>query len=149
MFAIRLNHVAITVGDMERSLRFYRDQLGMLEQSSHVLEGPDISRMAGKAQVRMHVVRLICPETPDVQIDLQHYLEPKGRQSDSRLGDIANSHICIEVGDLEKAYKELKSAGVRFVSAPVQFDLEAESKIGCVFCLDPDDYILELSEYRR
>ena len=149
MYAIRLDHVAVTVDDMERSLQFYRDQLGMQEESSHDLEGPVISRMAGKERVRMRVVRLVCPETPEVQIDLQQYLEPEGRQSDSRLGDMANSHICIEVGNLDEAYEKLKGAGVSFVSAPVEFDLEAEGKIGCVFFLDPDGYVLELTEYKR
>ncbi|MBI2843671.1 MAG: VOC family protein [Armatimonadetes bacterium] len=149
MFAVRLDHVAITVSDLERSLRFYRDQLGMLEQSDHDLKGPEISQMAGKDKVYMKVVRLTCPETPGVQIDLQQYIEPKGKQSDSKLGDVANSHICIEVGNLDDAYRRLSAAGVQFVSPPVEFDLEAEGKIGCVFFMDPDGYILELTEYRK
>jgi len=149
MVAIKLDHVAITVRDMKRSLRFYRDRLGLREQSRHDLEGPGISRMAGKDRVRMRVVRLICPKTPGVQIDLQQYLAPKGRQSDSRLGDVANSHLCLEVKDLPRVYKKLRAAGVRFVSAPVEFDLEAEGKIRCVFFLDPDGYVLELTEYGK
>lgn len=149
MAAMRLDHVAITVSDLKRSLRFYRDQLGLREQSSHTLEGQTISRMAGKARVRMKVVRLVCPETPEVQIDLQQYLEPKGRQSDSKLGDIANSHLCIEVADIAKMYARLTAAGVQFVSPPVEFDLKAEGKIGCVFFMDPDGYVLELTEYKK
>src|SRR3990167_4468008 len=131
MHAIRLDHVAITVSDMERSLQFYRDRLGLVQQSSHDLDGPVISRMAGKDKVRMKVVRLICPETPKVQIDLQQYLEPRGKQSDSNLGDVANSHVSIEVKDIDKAYAELKAKGVGFFSPPVEFDLEAEGKILC------------------
>ena len=149
MVAIRLDHVAITVSDMERSLKFYRDVLGLREDSSHDLEGEIISRMAGKDKVRMKVVRLICPETPDIKIDLQQYLEPKGKQSDSNLGDVANGHVCIEVNDITKAYADLKEKGVQFVSEPVIFDLEAEGKIGCVFFTDPDGYVLELTEYQN
>lgn len=149
MYAIRLDHIAITVSDMERSLRFYRDRLGLVQQSSHDLDGPIISRMAGKDKVQMKVVRLVCPQTPKVQIDLQQYLEPIGKQSESDLGDVANSHICIEVSDISKAYADLKAKGVKFVSPPVEFDLKAEGKIGCVFFKDPDGYILELTEYRE
>ena len=103
--------------------------------------------MAGKDVVRMRVVRLICPDTPGIQVDLQQYLEPKGKLSDSKLGDVANSHFCVEVNDIQKAYEELKAKGVEFVSEPVEFDLEHEGKIGCVFFLDPDGYVLELTEY--
>ena len=149
MFAIRLDHVAITVSDMNRSLQFYRDQLGLVQQSSHDLEGPVISRMAGKGKVRMKVVRLVCPQTTEIQIDLQQYLEPTGKRSDSELGDVANSHVSIEVEDIDKAYTELKARGVEFFSPPVEFDLEAEGKILCVFFKDPDGYVLELTEYRK
>jgi len=147
MFATKLDHLAVTVRDMDRSLKFYCDLLGLKPESSHDLEGETISRMAGKEVVRMKVVRLICPETPGVQVDLQQYLEPEGKLADSQLGDIANSHFCVEVNDLRKAYEVLKSNGVEFVSEPVEFDLEHEGTIGCVFFFDPDGYVLELTEY--
>jgi glyoxylase I family protein len=147
MFATKFDHVAVTVSDMERSLKFYCELLGLERESEHDLEGETISKMAGKDTVRMRVVRLLCPDTPGIQIDLQQYLEPKGKLSDSKLGDIANSHFCVEVNDIQKAYEELKAKGVEFVSEPVGFALEHEGKISCVFFLDPDGYVLELTEY--
>ena len=149
MLAIRLDHVAVTVSNMERSLQFYRDQLGLVVQGSHDLEGSTVSVMAGKDKVRMKVVTLACPQNSDVRIDLQQYIEPEGKQSDSLLGDIANSHICIEVQDIDEAYRKLKGNGVEFVSAPVVFDLGVNGKVSCVFFMDPDRYILELVEYRK
>ena len=149
MATIRLDHLAVTVSDMDRSLHFYQDLLGMTQVASHDLEGETISRMAGKANVRLKVVRLVCPETPNIQIDLQQYLEPKGKMSDSQLGDVANSHFCVEVENIQKSYKDLKAAGVEFVSDPVEFDLAEEGKIGCVFFKDPDGYVLELVGYHQ
>ena len=149
MFATKFDHVAVTVSDMDRSLGFYCDLLGMKRASDHDLEGETISRMAGKERVRMRVVRLVCPETPGIHIDLQQYLEPQGKVSDSKLGDVANSHFCVEVDDLQGAFARLKDQGVEFVSEPVQFDLEHEGKLGCVFFLDPDGYVLELTEYPK
>ena len=35
MIALRLDHLAVTVSDMERSLRFYRDLLGLREVNRH------------------------------------------------------------------------------------------------------------------
>ena len=54
MFAIKLDHLAVTVSDMERSLDFYCNLLGLKTESSHDLEGETISKMAGKEEVRSH-----------------------------------------------------------------------------------------------
>jgi catechol 2,3-dioxygenase-like lactoylglutathione lyase family enzyme len=53
-----LDHIAVTVSDMDRSLHFYRDLLGLREVERHLLEGETISKMAGKPGVVMQVVRL-------------------------------------------------------------------------------------------
>ncbi len=67
MFATRFDHVAVTVSDMDRSLKFYCELLGLKQDGSHDLEGETISRMAGKQRVVMKVVRLVCPEWPQGQ----------------------------------------------------------------------------------
>ncbi len=149
MIARKLDHVAVTVRDMERSLEFYCGLLGLERRGEHLLEGSEISQMVGKPTVRMNVVRLVCPETPDIQIDLQQYLKPPGKQSDSELGDVANSHICFEVDDVAKTVSDLKAKGVEFFSEPVQFDIEGEGIMRVVFFKDPDNYVLELMGYNQ
>ena len=59
-----LDHIAVTVSDLDRSLRFYTDTLGFTEVERHRLEGETISAMAGKPEVVMQVVRLKPPEGP-------------------------------------------------------------------------------------
>ena len=39
MFATRCDHVAVTVSDLDRSLAFYCDLLGMQRASEHDLQG--------------------------------------------------------------------------------------------------------------
>lgn len=133
MKVTRLNHAAITVSDIDRSLAFYRDVLGLREVARHRLEDEPISTMVGKPGVILEVVRLVSPETPEIQIDLQQYIAPPGGIADSRLGDVRNSHLAFEVADLGEAYERWSAAGVRFVSAPVAFDLGEEGAIRVVF----------------
>ena len=140
-----LDHVSVTVSDMERSLAFYCDLLGLKEVERHRLEGETISKMAGKPDVIMEVVRLEAPETPGVMLDLQQYVTPKGRMSDAQLGDIAHSHFCFGVPDVWTAYQDLKAKGIEFVSEPVSFDLEW-GIVYVVFFKDPDGFILELMQ---
>ena len=140
-----LDHVAVTVSDMERSLAFYCDLLGLKEVERHHLEGEVISKMAGKPDVIMEVVRLEAPETPGVLLDLQQYVAPEGKVSEAQLGDVAHSHFCFGVPDVWAAYEELTAKGVEFVSEPVSFDLEW-GIVYVVFFKDPDGFILELMQ---
>ena len=141
-----LDHISVTVSDLDRSLAFYRDLLGLEEVERHRLEGEGISTMAGKPSVIMQVVRLRAPGTPGVLIDLQQYIVPKGEVSDAKLGDVGHSHICVGVPDVWAAYRELTEQGVEFISEPVRFDLDF-GVVYVVFFKDPDGYILELMQY--
>ena len=140
-----LDHVSVTVSDMDRSLAFYRDMLGLKEVERHRLEGEGISKMAGKDNVVMQVVRLVAPETEGIEIDLQQYLEPEGRVSDVKLGDVRHSHICFGVPNMAQAYEDLSAKGVNFISEPVSFDL-GWAIVHVVFFEDPDGYVLELMQ---
>lgn len=143
-----LDHVSVTVTDLERSLAFYRDLLGLEEIERHRLDGEAISTMAGKPEVVMEVVRLRVPAMPNVLIDLQQYRQPPGSQSDAQLGDVGHVHICFAVGDIEAACRELRVQGVQLVSDPVSFAL-ASGSLKVVFLKDPDGFVLELVEYPR
>jgi glyoxylase I family protein len=141
-----LDHVSITVSDLERSLGFYRDLLGLREVERHRLEGEGISTMAGKEGVVMQVVRLAAPQTAGILLDLQQYLAPRGSTSDASLGDVGHSHVCFGIDDIDGACAELRGRGVELVSDPVSFELET-GVLKVVFLKDPDGNVLELVEY--
>ena len=138
-----LDHISLTVSDMDRSLAFYCDLLGMKEVERHRLEGETISKMCGKPEVVMQVIRLEAPDTPGIELDLQQYVVPVGSVSTAQLGDVAHSHFCFGVPDVWASYNELKSKGVEFISEPVSFDL-GWAIVHVVFFKDPDGFILEL-----
>lgn len=138
-----LDHISVTVSDMDRSLAFYRDLLGLQEVERHRLEGETISTMAGKPNVVMQVVRLAAPDTPNILLDLQQYLSPEGKVSNAKLGDVGHAHFCFGVRNLDEAYTELSGKGVEFISKPVQFDL-GWAVLDVVFLKDPDGFVLEL-----
>ena len=148
-FVTKLDHIAVTVSSLERSLPFYTEVLGLKEIERHRLEGATISTMAGKPRVIMQVVRLASPDTPEVLVDLQQYLEPKGDVSNAALGMANHSHFCFGVKNMDAAYQQLSAKGVEFVSAPVTFDLGEDWDYGAlkvVFFKDPDGFVLELVE---
>ncbi|HEY3613539.1 MAG TPA: VOC family protein [Gaiellales bacterium] len=140
------DHVAITVSDLDRSLAFYRDALGLQEVERHRLEGEGISAMAGKPGVVMDVVRLTTGNPAAILVDLQQYVQPEGPTSTAELGDVAHTHVCFVVNDIEAACAELRGRGVTLVSDPVSFELES-GRLRVVFVKDPDGAVIELVEY--
>lgn len=144
-----IDHVAVTVSDLELSLAFYIELLGFAEVERHRLEGATISTMAGKQDVIMQVVRLACPGNDKVLLDLQQYIKPPAGISNATLGMANQGHFCYGVTDLKAAYEDLKGKGVEFVSEPVTFDLGDEWEYGAihvVFLKDPDGFVLELMQ---
>jgi methylmalonyl-CoA epimerase len=100
----RIDHVAIVVRDLEASLRFYRDTLGI--QPSRVLdfprEGVKIAfiPMGGPGGSE---IELLEPTDPDTGV--ARFLEKRGE---------GLHHICLEVADIDRALAELQGE-----SAPV------------------------------
>jgi glyoxylase I family protein len=140
-----LDHIAITVSNVEKSLPFYVDLLGFEEVGTHRLEGETISTMTGKPGVVMKVVRLRTPDDSKVLLDLQEYVTPKETSSNARLGMANHSHFAFKVKGILAIYNRLKQKGAQFVSAPVSFGVE-HGEVRVVFLKDPDGSILELVE---
>jgi glyoxylase I family protein len=141
----QLDHLAITVTDLERSVRFYKDLLGLREVERHCLDDERISTLVAQSGVVLTVVRLQSPDTPEVLLDLQQYVSPPASLSNAALGMANHGHFCFRVDDLDRTHRELGARGVEFVSEPVVFDLP-EEVVKVVFLKDPDGMILELVE---
>jgi methylmalonyl-CoA epimerase len=97
----RIDHVAIIVRNIEQSLAFYRDTLGIIP--SEIKEVPS-------EQVRIAFlplggpggseIELIEPTTPDSS--LVKFLEKRGE---------GLHHICLEVEDIDAALQEMQEKG--------------------------------------
>ena len=53
-----MNHTGFVVNDMERSLEFYQDLLGLKQERNQILEGEFISELVGYPDARLHIVYL-------------------------------------------------------------------------------------------
>ena len=97
----RIDHVAIVVRDLEATLRFYRDTLGIAP--SRVLDFPQESvkiaflPMGGPGGSE---IELLQPTAPDTGI--ARFLEKRGE---------GLHHICLEVPDIARALDELRAEG--------------------------------------
>ena len=72
-----MNHTGFVVSDMERSLAFYRDLLGLSVERDQILEGDFISEVVGYPEARLHIVYLGMGDLRH-SVELIQYLNPPG-----------------------------------------------------------------------
>ena len=140
-----LNHTGFVVSDMERSLAFYKDVLGLKEEMNGIREGPGISEVVGYPDAKLHVVYL---GTGDLKhsVELIQYLNPPGGKiSPTERNAVGACHLGIVVDDLDAVYEELSSKGAKFLGPPVVRESNIYAR-KVVYLQDPDGNWLELLE---
>ena len=136
-----VRHVGIVVSDMEKSLKFYRDLLGLKIKSLVNEEGKFLDNMLAHENVKNKVAKLVTEQgnTLVELIDSRSY----GNKKDRDFFTIGASHFAFTVDDLEKTYDYLVKNGVKF-TAPPQQTPDGFAKV--TFCEDPDGTPIELVE---
>lgn len=137
-----VHHTCVIVSDMEKSLAFYRDILGMEEKINIKVDAdPRMMDLVG-TKPKQHLVMLSAGNTI---IELIQYLEPKCKPVARKTCDLATMHLCFEVEDIKKLYENLRTKGIRFHRDP-DFLGESEGALngyGYVYFRGPDNEILE------
>lgn len=142
-----MNHVGMSVSNLERAIRFYRDVLDM-EVIVRRTFGDESSygymkyrAILGLNDAHGEVALL---RRSNMQIELFQFDSPTPKPGDSNrpVCDHGITHFCLEVTDLQVEYVRLKAAGVAFHCPPQDFPGEAVVTYG----RDPDGNVFELLE---
>lgn len=145
----RVAHIGLTVSDIDESIKFYKDTLGLDFQGRMLMEGKSTEDLFGIEDCSVKAAYLNGSEelnTPTIELlEINKRIESA---EEIKLNKLSISEICFIVKDIDKAYQSLKLKGVEFLSPPQYFDLRdqgfGESK--AVYFKDPDGIILELIE---
>lgn len=140
-----IHHTAISTGDLERSLRFYRDLLGFETVFSFDWNvGTEVlDRITGLKDSSARVVML---KAGNACVEIFQYETPKPKLGEARrpVCDHGLTHICLEVTDIDGEYERLKAAGMVFHCPPQ----EARRGLRATYGRDPDGNVVELLEVR-
>lgn len=98
-----INHVAVVVDDMDKSLKFWRDALGI--ELHELRDVPAEKSQVAFLPLAGAEVELVMPTTDDSGI--AKYLAKRGP---------GMHHLCLEVDDIEGMMKELKSKNIRLIN---------------------------------
>jgi catechol 2,3-dioxygenase-like lactoylglutathione lyase family enzyme len=141
-----LHHVGITVRDLDASIRFYHDVLGLefSNEPSPWFDGEELSRGVGVPDAALRQVSLLVGDTT---LELLEYSSPPS-DTDRPLGSnsLGASHVAFLVDDVHAAKAELEAKGIAFYSPVNVVDEGVLAGWRWVYFEDPDGYPLELVE---
>src|SRR6266852_7598180 len=145
-------HTGLTVSDLDRSVAFYRDLLGLELIAQWDSSQPYLRTVVGypDAELRIALLRLPAPDgAPGHHIELLEYRRPRGSRGDANTYIPGNGHVAFMVENLDATYAELRAKGVRFKSAPVDITHGRNAGAKAVYFFDPDDITLEMIQPAR
>lgn len=148
---LKIDHLNVVVADMERSIAFYGDVLGMTKTFEAVLEGAWIETVTGLQNLQARCV-FFDLENCDVRLELLEYLYPRGENLvvNSLPNTLGVRHFAFETDDMNTLIAKLQAARVRFVSPPVTVPFPVGNRGTKRLCYfhDPDGTLLEIAEYK-
>jgi len=98
-----INHIAVVVDDMEKSLSFWRDALGV--DVHELREVPAEKSQVAFLPLAGSEIELVKPTSDDSGI--AKYLAKRGP---------GMHHLCVEVDDIEGMLTQLKRSGIRLIN---------------------------------
>ncbi len=137
------HHASITVQNLERSVAFYRDVLGMEYMFERDVIKGYVAEIVGYPDVHQRQAWL---RGGGEKLELIQYLSPEGKPIDGASYNPGTLHLAFEVDDIHAMYKRLQELGVKTRSAPVAI-VQGPHKGGyAMYVYDPDGVSIELMQ---
>lgn len=138
------NHVGISVVDLQISIEFYREILGMEVVDQIEFGGAQDESILGLPGASGKAAMM---RSASLQIELFEFAYPPPKTKNIRypVSDHGLSHFCVEVLDIDAEYRRLKAAGVHFHCPPLHF---SDGSSG-TYARDPDGNVFELLELAK
>lgn len=140
----KLDHACLSSSDLDRSVAFYRDKLGMKLEFEEETTGKEFGTLFGAPpSFRARVVQF------EEGLEISQFISPAGRELNLETWDKGTIFLVFEVSDLEKTYSTLLDRGVKFVNPPITLKspLPGGGLLKIAHLLGPDGERISLSEF--
>ena len=146
MDATGVSHIAICVRDLDKSLEFYRDILGMrvtLDQVQDTTTGglPHVYAHGRNTRRTVHV-RYGSEGNTTPSLVLTSHPGDEADGAPIKLDQVGISHISFSVNDLKGLTEELIAKGVS-LAGPLDSFTNAQGETNSIFVYDPDGILVQ------
>lgn len=152
MSILSLWHAGVTVSDLDRSVTFYSEVLGLRERIRQVQDNEYTRRMLGYADCRIEVAQLVADGPHGVSghlIELVQFLQPEAITDPGPMHRLSTVHIALAIESLEGVYERVIAAGGTPVTEPVDIVEGVNTGGKAMWFRDPDGVLVELVQPPR
>lgn len=144
-------HVSFTVSDLETSVKWYTEVLGLEFVRGQVQHNEYTSRLVAFPDAHLKVAQLRVPgQTIPMSrhhIELVEYVHPRGEDIPLDTNRTGTSHWAFMVDDIHKEFDRLRGLGVKFkAEKPIAIEAGVNKGGYTIYFLDPDGITLELQQ---
>jgi len=142
-----VHHVGLVVRDLDRSIYFYHDLLGLgfANEPTPWFDGPELEKGVGVPDARLRQVSLWVGEHSTMEL-IEYANRPASSVASVPNNHLGAAHVCFKVADVHKAKAHLEAQGVEFYSDVNVVDSGPLAGWRWVYFSDPDGLALELVE---
>ena len=144
-----VSHIAVCVADLEKSLEFYRDKLGLVVKMHTTQEmarrpGAESAEMYERPRKARTVANIFFddPESPEPFLVLTSHPGDEVVGEPIKLDQKGISHISFGVEDVKAYAEELIAKGVPLVGSMEDFT-DSSGNVRTIFVYDPDGILVQ------
>lgn len=145
----QIYHVGLTVSDLDKSIIFYRDILGLKFIGEILMEGEETDTLFQRKNCKARVAYLNgSDELHMPPVELIQFLDAEIQNTPADLFSTSISELCFYTKDIDKIYTHFLEHHVECLSAPQNFDFTTSGfgKSRAFYFKDPDGIILEMMQ---
>jgi catechol 2,3-dioxygenase-like lactoylglutathione lyase family enzyme len=144
-------HFSFTVSDIDRSVQWYTEVLGMELVHRQRQENAYTPILVGIPDAVLEVAQLKLPgidaRFSTHMLELIQYVTPDGGTRDLPTNQVGVAHLALLVNDIFRRYERMRAAGVVFRNPPVEITEGANAGGYACYLHDPDGITLELLQF--
>ncbi len=139
-----IDHTAIAVSDTDKSIAFYKDELGMRIAGASENYGDEQEHLNNVFGAHLRITSLRAPQGPGVEL-LEYVVPRTGRPipEDHKANDVAHWETLVDEDNLEAAWAYFTGNRTRLVSTGIESVDDNASNARAGFLLqDPDGHVI-------
>ena len=138
-------HTGFVVEDLEQSVAFYTEVLGMRIAAQVERKGEFANQLLGFPDA--HIKGVMVDKGEGHQLELIQYFNPPSGPGGMARNDLGASHLAFFVEDIDSFYAETKGRGLQFNNPPASLaDDHGHLQRKALYAQDPDGNWLEFVE---